>query len=61
MNTNEEKGSWNEQKGKLEQKFAALTKNTMMFEDGRKKEILGKTQTRLAKTKDELGKIVQSL
>ncbi len=61
MNTIEEKGSWNEKKGKLEQKFAALTKNARMFEDGRKKEILGKTQIRFAKTKEELRKIIQSL
>ena len=61
MSTIEEKGSWNEQKGKLEQKFAVLTENDQMFEEGRKKEILGKTQIRFGKTKEELQKIIASL
>ena len=61
MSIIEEKGSWNEQKGKLEQKFAVLTENDQMFEEGRKKEILGKTQIRFGKTKEELQKIIATL
>lgn len=61
MNTTEEKGNWNEQKGKLEQKFAVLTENDQMFEEGKKNEILGKTQIRFGKTKEELQRIVSSL
>lgn len=57
----EEQGNWNEQKGKLEQKFAVLTENDQMFEAGRQKEILGKIQTRLGKTGEELRKIVEGL
>lgn len=61
MNTIEEKGNWNEQKGKLEQKFAVLTENDQMFEDGKKKEILGKIQIRFGKTKEELQRIIAAL
>ena len=61
MNTIEEKGNWNEQKGKLEQKFAVLTENDQMFEEGRKKEILGKTQIRFGKTQEELQRIIAAL
>jgi len=61
MNTTEEKGNWNEQKGKLEQKFAVLTENDQMFEEGKKKEILGKIQIRFGKTKEELQRIISSL
>lgn len=61
MKSVQKNGNWNEQKGKLEQKFAALTKNNKMFEDGRKKELLGKTQLKFAKTKEELRKIIDSL
>lgn len=55
------KGNWNEQKGKLKQKFATLTDNDLMFEEGKKDEMLGKLQKKLGKTKDELIKIMSSL
>ena len=52
---------WNEQKGKLKQKFALLTDNDLMFEHGRKDEMLGKLQIKLGKTKEELQKIIAAL
>ena len=61
MNTTEVKGSWNEQKGKLKQKFAILTDNDLMFEEGKKDEMFGKLQLRLGKTKEELHKIIAGL
>jgi uncharacterized protein YjbJ (UPF0337 family) len=61
MNTTEVKGNWNEQKGKLKQKFAVLTDNDLMFEEGRKDEMLGKLQIKLGKTKEELHKIMKGL
>lgn len=61
MNTTELKGNWNEQKGKLKKKFAALTDNDLMFLDGKKEEMLGKLQIKLGKTKEELHKIIESL
>ena len=61
MNTTEVKGNWNEQKGKLKQKFAALLDNDLMFEDGKKEEMFGKLQIKLGKTKEELLKIIGSL
>ena len=36
MNTTEIKGNWDEQKGKLKQKFAKLTDNDLMFIEGKK-------------------------
>jgi uncharacterized protein YjbJ (UPF0337 family) len=60
-NNNELKGNWNEQKGKLKQKFAVLTDNDLMFEEGKKDEMLGKLQIRLGKTKDQLNSIIASL
>jgi uncharacterized protein YjbJ (UPF0337 family) len=61
MNTTEVKGNWNEQKGKLKQKFAVLTDNDLMFEEGRKEEMFGKLQITLGKTKEELYKIIGTL
>jgi len=58
MNKLEAKGNWNEQKGKLKQKFAVLTDNDLMFEEGKKEEMMGKLQITLGKTKEELDKII---
>jgi len=55
------KGNWNEQKGKLMQKFAILTENDLMFARGKKEEMLGKLQIKLGKTKEELYKIILEL
>ena len=61
MNTTELEGKWNEQKGKLKQKFAVLTDNDLMFEEGRKDEMFGKLQIKLGKTKEEVEKILEAL
>ncbi|MBK8567087.1 MAG: CsbD family protein [Saprospiraceae bacterium] len=61
MNTTIVKGNWNEQKGKLKQKFAELTDNDLMYEQGKKEEMLGKIQTKLGKTKDEFAAIMAAL
>ncbi|HSO88751.1 MAG TPA: CsbD family protein [Draconibacterium sp.] len=61
MNTTEVKGNWNEQKGKLKQKFAVLTDNDLMYEEGKRDEMFGKLQIKLGKTREELNKIVDLL
>lgn len=61
MNTTELKGNWNEQKGKLKQKFATLTDDDLMFAEGKKDEMLGKLQIKLGKTKEELHTIISAL
>jgi uncharacterized protein YjbJ (UPF0337 family) len=61
MNKIEVKGNWNEQKGKLKQKFAVLTDNDLMFAEGKKEEMFGKLLIKLGKTKEELQKIIDEL
>ena len=61
MNTTQVRGNWNEQKGKLKQKFAVLTDNDLMFDEGKKEEMIGKLQVKLGKTKEELHKIMASI
>jgi len=61
MNTTEVKGNWNEQKGKLKQKFAVLTDNDLMYAEGKKDEMFGKLQIKLGKSREELHKIIESL
>jgi uncharacterized protein YjbJ (UPF0337 family) len=61
MNTTEVKGNWNEQKGKLKQKFAELTDNDLMFAEGKKEEMMGRLQIKLGKSKEELHELIGSL
>jgi uncharacterized protein YjbJ (UPF0337 family) len=55
------KGSWNEVKGKLKQKYGQLTDNDLTFADGKEDELLGRLQQRLGKSKEDLRKEIESL
>ena len=48
------KGSWNEIKGKLKQKYGQLTDDDLVFAEGKEDELLGRLQKRLGRTKDEV-------
>ena len=61
MNTLLVQGNWNEQKGKLKKKFAVLTDNDLMFDEGKKEEMIGRLQIKLGKTKEELHKIMSGI
>lgn len=53
-NSEEIKGNWNELKGNLKQKFAELTDDDLLFEEGQDDEMWGKIQQKLGKTKKEI-------
>ncbi len=55
------KSSWTEKKEKLKRKFAMLTQNDLLFEEGSKDLMLSKLQIKLGKTKEELQAIIASL
>lgn len=61
MNKTELSGNWNEQKGKLKQKFATLTDDDLLFTEGKKDEMLGRLQKKLGKSKEELHKLIKDL
>lgn len=61
MNTTVLKGNWGELKGKLKQKFANLTDDDLMFAEGKEEEMLGRIQTRLGKTNEEIRRIISEL
>jgi uncharacterized protein YjbJ (UPF0337 family) len=61
MNTTEVKGNWNEQKGKLKQKFGFVTDDDLIFEEGKVDEMLGRLQIKLGKTKDELREFIAGI
>ena len=48
------KGSWNEIKGKLKQKYAELTDDDLTFAEGKEDELLGRLQKKLGRTKEEV-------
>jgi len=60
MDTTEGTGTWNERKEILTQKFASLTENNQMIEEGKTDEVLDKLEVKLGKSKDELRKIIDS-
>jgi uncharacterized protein YjbJ (UPF0337 family) len=61
MNTTVIAGNWKEQVGKLKKQFAVLTDNDLMFEEGKKEEMLGKLQIKLGKTKEEFEELMNSI
>ncbi len=61
MDKLELKGTWNEVKGKIKQKYADLTDDDLAYEEGKDEELLGRLQTKLGKGRDELVHWIKSL
>jgi uncharacterized protein YjbJ (UPF0337 family) len=55
------KGSWNEVKGKLKQKYAQLTDDDLTFAEGKDEEFLGRLQQKLGKSKEDLRREIEDL
>ena len=55
------KGSWNEVKGKLKQKYGQLTDDDLAFAEGKQDEFLGRLQQKLGKSKEDLRREIESL
>jgi len=55
------KGSWNEIKGKLKQKYADLTDDDLTFAEGKDDELLGRLQKKLGRSKEEIRKEIGEL
>jgi uncharacterized protein YjbJ (UPF0337 family) len=55
------KGSWNEIKGKLKQKYGQLTDDDLIFAEGKEDELLGRIQRRLGKNKEEVRQMIADL
>ena len=58
-NSEEIKGNWNELKGKLKQKYAEITDDDLMYEEGKEDEMWGKLEQKLGKAKKEILSIFQ--
>ena len=59
MNKLQFKGSWNEVKGKLKQKYAQLTDDDLTYAEGKDDELVGKLQKRLGKSAEEVRRILE--
>ncbi len=55
------KGSWNELKGKLKQKYADLTDDDLLYEEGREDELYGRLQNKIGKSREVIREEVRSL
>lgn len=61
MNSTELKGKWNELKGTLKQKYAELTDDDLLFEEGKEDELYGRIQQKIGSTKEEIKKMISEL
>jgi uncharacterized protein YjbJ (UPF0337 family) len=61
MNTLSLKGNWNQMKGKLKQKYANLTDDDLLFEEGKDDELLGRLQKKTGETKEKLRDFMEKL
>ena len=59
MNTLEIKGDWNITKGKLKQKWAALTDDDLQYAEGRQDELIGRIQKRTGETREAVEKAIK--
>ncbi len=55
------RGSWNELKGKLKQKYADLTDDDLLYEEGLEDELYGRLQNRIGKSREAIREEVRSL
>ncbi len=55
------KGTWNEVKGKMKQKYGELTDDDLTFAEGKEDELLGRLQQRLGRSKEELRREIEEL
>ena len=61
MDRLELKGKWTELKGKVKQANASLTDDDLQYEEGKDEELIGRIQTKLGKTREEVIDWLKSL
>jgi uncharacterized protein YjbJ (UPF0337 family) len=54
------KGKWNEIKGSLKQKYADLTDDDLLYEEGQEDKLIGKLQQKLGKSREEVISLLES-
>lgn len=54
------KGKWNELKGTLKEKYANLTDDDLLYEEGQEDKLIGNLQQKLGKTREEVIDLLKS-
>lgn len=55
------KGNWNEIKGKIKQKYASLTDDDLLYEEGKEDELYGRIQKKTGDTKEQVKSWIDKL
>jgi uncharacterized protein YjbJ (UPF0337 family) len=55
------KGNWNEVKGKIKQKYANLTDDDLLYEEGKDDELLGRIQKKTGAAKEDIKSWIDKL
>lgn len=55
------KGNWNIIKGNLKQKWADLTDDDLLFEEGKEDELLGNIQKKTGETKENINDFIDKM
>jgi uncharacterized protein YjbJ (UPF0337 family) len=54
-------GTWNEVKGRIKKAYGDLSDDDLVYEDGQDDQLVGRLQTKLGKTKDEIIKWIENI
>jgi len=60
-NLTELKVNWKEQRSSLRKRFALLTEDGLMFDEGKNEEMIEKLQSKFGKSKEQIKAIISSL
>jgi uncharacterized protein YjbJ (UPF0337 family) len=55
------KGSWNELKGKVKQKWGELTDDDLTYAEGQEEELIGKLQKKTGQTREDVVNYLNNL
>ena len=61
MTTLEIKGDWNIAKGKLKQKWGALTDSDLTYSEGHAEELVGRIQKRTGQSREAIEKAIRDM
>lgn len=55
------KGNWNIIKGNLKQKWADLTDDDLLYEEGKEDEVIGKIQKKTGEAKESINEFIEKM
>lgn len=61
MGLTEVTGTWSKLKAKLKERYATLTDEDLLFEEGKQDELVARLQAKLGKTKEEVLKLISGM